>query len=527
MFQSLRAITALVLGLTCVVASGADLPDTNELAELRAQLRAQQAQIQAQQAQIDQLQQTLTAESGMLETLAARLTPSAPNQAPAIRAALYEPAAQNAPAPAQTAPAAPASAAAGNAIVARVDSLSKSIESIGTSLGGFRFSGDFRYRLDAQLRSSNAFAGPQQQIRSRYRLRLNVDKEMAPGLTTHLQMSTGPYNNEITNDNDFAGIATKHPFGLSEAWVRYSKKGFSVRGGRSEEVFADNSRFLWDDDLRLNGFDARYETKVARNTTLEFRLGEYILSNPNTPIVAAGSPYLSIGYQVGQKVRDALLTHPGFVLRTRTEKWTHQLTGTFAWYRNQNEISLTSTAAGAALLTGGSLGFAPTGALGGAGNAVVAPGNPMMTAGHYQIAHMGYRADYRNLKLGKYSIPLWADFQTAMNVGTSKDRLAYMATLNLGEIRKRGDVRLLYIFSHKPANSMISQFTDDDLGNGTGVNTQVNHFRIDLGLTRFLQLQNLVFLQDPIAGNRPGFFVTIPQGANTTFRYQGQLAFTF
>ncbi len=112
-------------------------------------------------------------------------------------------------------------------------------------------------------------------------------------------------------------------------------------------------------------------------------------------------------------------------------------------------------------------------------------------------------------------------------MGTKSDRTAYMATLNLGDVRKRGDVRFMYIFSYKEANSMISQFTDDDLGNGTGVNIHVNHFRIDLGLSRSIQLQNLLFVQDPIAGNRPGFSVLLPKGSNTTFRYQGQLAFSF
>jgi hypothetical protein len=292
-------------------------------------------------------------------------------------------------------------------------------------------------------------------------------------------------------------------------------------------VFADNSRFLWDDDLRLNGFDARYERRLARNTTLEFRVGEYILTNPNTPIVPAGSPFLNIGYQVGQKVRSATLFHPGFLVRTRTEAWTHQVTGSLSFYRSPNQINLTSTAAGASVLTGSNMGFAPVGALGGAGNAVIAPGSPTLSAARYQVAHLSYRADYRNFKLGKYNIPLWADFQSALNVGTKSDRTAYMATLNLGDVRKRGDLRFMYIFSNKQANSMISQFTDDDLGNGTGVNTRVNHFRIDLGLSRFIQVQNLLFVQDPIAANRPGFSVLIPKGANTTFRYQGQLAFSF
>ncbi len=81
------------------------------------------------------------------------------------------------------------------------------------------------------------------------------------------------------------------------------------------------------------------------------------------------------------------------------------MTGSFSLYRSPNQINLTSTAAGAAALTGSNMGFAPIGALGGAGNAVIAPGSPILAAARYQIAHLSYRADYRNLKLGRYSIP--------------------------------------------------------------------------------------------------------------------------
>lgn len=507
--------------LACASAYGeADSPE--DLAELRAEVRAQREEI-------GELRRALERESKLLQTLAAQIAPKVPGEngtagpsVPVVRSVLYEPGLPSPQAQATSMPAGPDSATA-----ARIDTLSKSVEALDGGLRGFRFSGDFRYRLDIQLRSGNTFAATQQNSRSRYRLRLNIDKQMMPGLTTHLQMSSGPYNNEITNDNDFGGVATKHAFGLAEAWVRYANKGFSIRGGRTDEVFTDNSRFLWDDDLRLNGFDARYEKRFSKTTTLEFRVGEYILTNPNTPVVPGGSPLLTIGYQAGQKVRDSTLFHPGFVLRNQAGKWTQQLTGTFSWYKEANQINLASTSAGVGLLASSNVGLTLSGALGGGGNAVIAAGSPVLTAGHYQVAHLGYRVDYADFKIGKVALPFWADFQAGSNVGTSKDRQAYMATVNLGNIRKRGDMRFLYIYSHKEANSMISQFTDDDLGNGTGVNTKVHHMRMDLGLTRALQLQNLFFIQDPIAANRPGFFVTIPKGANTTFRYQGQLAFTF
>jgi hypothetical protein len=46
------------------------------------------------------------------------------------------------------------------------------------NLAGFEFSGDFRFRADVQARSGNSIAGPLQNVRSRYRLRLNVEKEL-------------------------------------------------------------------------------------------------------------------------------------------------------------------------------------------------------------------------------------------------------------------------------------------------------------------------------------------------------------
>jgi hypothetical protein len=126
-------------------------------------------------------------------------------------------------------------------------------------------------------------------------------------------------------------------------------------------------------------------------------------------------------------------------------------------------------------------------------------------------------------------MPLYFDFQAVRNTGTPFQRDAVMGSVNFGAIKNRGDVRLLYQFALKQANSLISQFTDDDLGTGSGVNIRVHAIRADVGLTHFLQWQNLLFLQNEISSNNPTrqFFVPLQAGAKTTFRYLGQLAFTF
>jgi hypothetical protein len=126
-------------------------------------------------------------------------------------------------------------------------------------------------------------------------------------------------------------------------------------------------------------------------------------------------------------------------------------------------------------------------------------------------------------------MPAWLDFQVSRNVGARKLRDAFMASANLGAIHGRGDLRFLYQFALKDANAMISQFTDDDLGTGSGVNIRVHALRFDLGLTRFLQWQNLLFIQSQRRASNPAeqFFVPLPRGADPTFRYLGQLAFSF
>jgi hypothetical protein len=389
--------------------------------------------------------------------------------------------------------------------------------------------------LDSVTRSGNDVAGPMQNVRGRYRLRLNVDKELDPRFRFHMQLSTGPLNNPVTLDQDMAGIAARAPFAISEAYVDYRPNSkITVRGGRSAEVFADNMRFLWDDDIRFNGFSQIAALPLGRNalgfTALEFRAGEYILSNPAVYIVPAGSPYLAAGYSLGQKVRGAALFHPGAVLKGNLgSRWSHQILGGVELYHNPNQIQLASTAAGFPVLVNGALGIVLSGPLTGAGNATTTPGGAIFNAPGFHIPHLGYRLEHKAWKVGARELPAWLDFQVSRNQSAASLRDAFMASANLGNVRRGGDVRALYQYSIKDANSMISQFTDDDLGTGSGVNIATHALRFDLGLTRFLQWQNILFIQNQRRGSNPAalLFVPLARGANATVRYQGQLAFTF
>jgi hypothetical protein len=299
-----------------------------------------------------------------------------------------------------------------------------------------------------------------------------------------------------------------------------------------EEVWADQTRFLWDDDVRFNGFQqiVSFPLKSKTFDKLEFRSGEYFLSNPNVTVLAATSPFVTAGYTPGQKVRDANLFHPGFILSGAFGKqWTHQTIADIEFYRNQNQIALSATAAGFPVVINNSIGLSISGPINAVGNATTTQGGAIYNAGRYQIARLAYRITDKGLKLGKREMPFYLDVQVARNVGTHAFRDAFMATANWGNVRNFGDVRFLYQYSIKEANSLVSQFTDDDLGTTSTVNLATQGIRFDFGLNRFLQWQNLLFIQNAKSPNNPAqnFFVPVPRGANTTYRYLGQLAFTF
>lgn len=426
---------------------------------------------------------------------------------------------------------------------ASVDDHLKKLDEQVKKIGPFRFSGDFRLRFDGIFRSAdpNPPAGftaltHQQNARMRYRLRVNFDTDINSKLSFHGQLSTGPINNETAFDQDFGSIATHHPFFISEAWIDYHpNKATQLQAGRVLEVFADNSRFLFDDDLRLNGFNEKYTLTFKNNgfkaSSLEFRAGQYILSNPNVAIVTPGSPLAQAGAVIGSTGRSASLFHQGLLLNQKyNDRWSSQWGGDVQIYRNPNQIQLASTVNGVALIVQNGLGIALSGALTGTGNATTTPGGAIYTAPNFQIARLTYRLNWAGFKSGTRTYPVTFNVQAARNIGVGMaERDAWLATVQIGRVVNRGDMSFLYVYSQKGANAMISQMTDDDLGTNTGVNLRTNHLRFDYGLARKVQLQSLFFIQNELrnSGDFPNFFVPLNAFTPRQYRVQEQIVFTF
>jgi hypothetical protein len=193
-------------------------------------------------------------------------------------------------------------------------------------------------------------------------------------------------------------------------------------------------------------------------------------------------------------VRDANLFHTGFVLAGDLgARWTHQTIADIQLYRNQNQIQLSTTAAGFPVLINNSVGFSLSGPIPTLGNAVTTPGGAVYTAARYQVARVAYRLTNRGVRIGTRDMPFYFDIQALRNVGTHQLRDAMMASFNFGAVRQLGDVRFLYQYSIKDANSMIAQFTDDDLGTGSTTNIAVHALRFDLRLDAVISMAKPLF----------------------------------
>ncbi|HKX32665.1 MAG TPA: putative porin, partial [Blastocatellia bacterium] len=416
------------------------------------------------------------------------------------------------------------------------------LESAVERLGGIRFSGDLRLRADAQLRPSLANPGPGlaplphiQNIRARYRLRLNFDADVNPLVAFHGQLATGPINNPQTTNQDFTSTNIRHPFFISEMWVDFHPvKGVNLQAGRVQEVFADNSRFLFDDDIRFNGFNQKvvktFKEPVAGFRSIELRAGQYILSNPNVAVVTDGN-LGPTGAMIGSTGRGANMFHQGVLFNQRVSgRASQQFGGDIQLYRNPNQIQFASTMGGLPVIIQGGIGLLLSAPITGTGNATTTPNGPIYTARHFQVARLTYRLDHAGFKRGEREYPISFNLQVARNVGTGQnERDGMLASFKLGEVKKTWDQSFLYVFGLKGANAIISQVTDDDLGTGTGVNMRTHHLRWDVGIMKGIQLQSLLFIQNQLSNSRqyPNFFVPLEAYAPRQYKIQEQLVFTF
>ncbi|HWN99438.1 MAG TPA: putative porin [Blastocatellia bacterium] len=512
-------------------------------------IRALEEAVRSQNARLDEMRRLIESQQQTIRMLAGGVGGSS---APAAESSRTNPSATELAAAKEVAPG-KASAAVQPQPQPTIEDRLKKVEERVTKIGPLQLGGDFRLRLDAILRGATEPPDPAlqhvQNVRMRYRLRLNLDTDINKLLSFHGQLSTGPFNNALTQDQDFTATVVRAPFLVSEAWVEFHSNKEKCRaketapadcvqlqGGRVQEVFADNSRFIFDDDVRFNGFNQRFvlplNHSAEKAASIELRAGQYWFSNPNVAIVTAGSPLAVAGAEVGSTGRNAMLFHQGVLWNQKfNERWSQQLGTDFQFYKEPNQIQLASTANGVVFLVQPGLGVALSGPVTGTGNATTTPGGAIYTAESFHVGRFTYRLNNAGFHLGEHDYPIIFNLQGARNFGAeANERDAMLASLQVGgRPSKFRDMAFLYVFAIKGANSIISQLTDDDLGTNSGVNIRAHYFRWEFGLARNVTLQSLFFVQNQLrsSGQFPNFFVPLGAFTPRQYRFQEQMLFSF
>ncbi len=506
---------------------------TERLGALEEAIHAQNDKLDQMQKTIEQQQRTIERQEQTIELLSGKLTDK-PLEAPIERASV----AALTTAAAETATLQNTQKADQPKTEQTLGDRLQKVEDTVRKIGPVRWSGDMRLRFDAYFRSAAKPPDPpslhQQNVRMRYRLRLNLDVDTTPYLSFHGQLSTAPANNQLTADQEFNGIVIKHPFFINEAWLDFHpNNNIQLQAGRLLPIFGDNSLFVYDDDIRFNGFQERFSIPLksapAGITKIEFRAGQYIFSNPNIPIVEKGSPLNLAGAEVGSTARSANMFQQGLVIDHKiNERWSQQLTTDVQLYRNPNQILLASVPAGVSFVSSG-IGLTLSGPINGAGNATTTPGGAVYRAGHFQIGRVTYRINNAGFNWGDHQYPISLYTQLVRNFGTgSHERDSMMTTLQIGKWTKRGDMVFTYFFTIKGANSIIGQFSDEDPGAGSTVNIRAHMIRWDLGLAKNVRLETMAFIRHTLrnSGQYQNFFVPIGTGP-TLYRFQERLLFSF
>jgi len=140
-----------------------------------------------------------------------------------------------------------------------------------------------------------------------------------------------------------------------------------------------------------------------------------------------------------------------------------------------------------------------------------------------------FNLNYSGRMFRGHNYPFQLFLQGTHNTKASIENNGFMGGFAFGQTARLGDMQFQYQYFRKEANSFVSQFTDDDIGSGSGVNLKGHEIRVNFGLTRFLAWENRLYIQNGIAVNNPtiNFFVPLQQGYRTQYRVHSQFVFTF
>ncbi len=299
------------------------------------------------------------------------------------------------------------------------------------------FSGDFRLRyenLSYDFRDTAATPGDRKdRNRERYRLRFGFVKTyLEDQLEVGFRLASGN-NSDPTGTNQTLGESSsgevgfaKRPVWIDLAYAKYAPKeikGLSITGGKMKNPMLFNDVFF-DTDVNPEGLWAEYKPTFG-NLTPFVGGGYFIIKETNQGAGAAES------YDVDMWAAQLGATY------AFSPDLKYTLFGLYNGYSNYDD-SVNAT-----------------------------NGNDTLSKiTNFRTITVGNKVDFNLFK-----IPFSVFFDVAHNCANSDptpkydgESNAYVAGLNIGQNKKKGDWSLKYRYGHIQANSLPGQYVDSDFG---------------------------------------------------------------
>ena len=296
-------------------------------------------------------------------------------------------------------------------------------------IAGYKFSGDFRGRVDEQWGDNQAFVN---RMQLRYRLRVGVTVSMLDNIEAGFRLGTGnSAGNPLSNNTTFSGNAAKKPIWVDTAygkWTVINSGAWMLSGtfGKMDNPFRFTP-MVFDPDYTPEGGVVQGLYRLNDRHTLSVAGGGFVL---NEITASSLDPYF-IGAQV---MLDSV--------------WSPHLESSIGG----GVLSIDNTA----MLTTAAVGDNNSGntRTGGALNTFF---NPLIAD-----ASITYKLDSFPFYTGMFPIKIAGEYMN--NPATSRRNKGYWVGATLGKSGTRHTWDLSYRYEYLEANAWYEEVVDDDMG---------------------------------------------------------------
>jgi hypothetical protein len=321
-------------------------------------------------------------------------------------------------------------------------------------LRGLEYGGDFRLRYEGILNRT----GGDDRHRTRFRLRLNIAKQLNDEIDFIVRFATGTGNTITSSNQSFDNAFEKKDFWIDRAYAIYRPTffpGMELVGGKFKNPFV-HTDMVWDSDLNQEGAYEHYQFKLTPNFQPFITLSQMAIYENNFERDAS-----LMAYQIG------------YDWNLGKTKWT--VAATYYDYINLEDSQLVQD------------GLAH-------GNTTKTRGSEEGLASDFDLVNV---TSFWKTQLFGLPLTVFSDF--VRNIASTNDSNDYGYAFGgtLGMTKNRGDWTFGYKYARIEPDATVGAFNDANFGFS---NRRGSKIWLKYQLLQKVQLATAVYITDSVHG---------------------------